>query len=82
LPTLTRTCPNAERNAAQCVSLPMFPELTAEEVDYTIAKLKEWDAQFGCNAHRGAIAVSAQKSTKSWLSEQESAASTTPSLQE
>jgi dTDP-4-amino-4,6-dideoxygalactose transaminase len=39
--------PNAERNAAQCVSLPMFPELTAEEVDYTIAKLKEWDAQFG-----------------------------------
>jgi len=39
--------PNAERNAAQCVSLPMFPELTAEEVDYTIAKLKEWDAKFG-----------------------------------
>jgi dTDP-4-amino-4,6-dideoxygalactose transaminase len=39
--------PNSERNAAQCVSLPMFPELTAEEVDYTIAKLKEWDAQFG-----------------------------------
>ncbi len=39
--------PDAERNAAQCVSLPMFPELTAEEVDYTIAKLKEWDAQFG-----------------------------------
>jgi dTDP-4-amino-4,6-dideoxygalactose transaminase len=41
------TVPNAERNAAQCVSLPMFPELTAEEVDYTIAKLKEWDAKFG-----------------------------------
>jgi dTDP-4-amino-4,6-dideoxygalactose transaminase len=39
--------PNAERNAAQCVSLPMFPELTAEEVDYTIAKLKEWDVKFG-----------------------------------
>lgn len=34
---------NAERNAATCVSLPMFPELTAEEVDYVIAKVKEWD---------------------------------------
>ena len=39
--------PNAERNAAQCVSLPMFPELTTEEVDYTIAKVVEWDQQFG-----------------------------------
>ena len=35
---------NAEQNAATCVSLPMFPELTAEEVDYVIAKVKEWDA--------------------------------------
>jgi len=34
---------NAERNAATCVSLPMFPELTAEEVDYVIAKVQEWD---------------------------------------
>lgn len=34
---------NAERNAAACVSLPMFPEITAEEVDYVIAKVKEWD---------------------------------------
>jgi dTDP-4-amino-4,6-dideoxygalactose transaminase len=34
---------NAERNAATCVSLPMFPELTAEEVDYVVAKVKEWD---------------------------------------
>jgi dTDP-4-amino-4,6-dideoxygalactose transaminase len=34
---------NAERNAATCVSLPMFPELTTEEVDYVIAKVKEWD---------------------------------------
>jgi len=34
---------NAEANAACCVSLPMFPELTAEEVDYVIAKVKEWD---------------------------------------
>src|SRR3989449_899735 len=34
---------NAERNAATCVSLPMFPELTAEEVDYVVAKTLEWD---------------------------------------
>jgi len=34
---------NAESNSACCVSLPMFPELTAEEVDYVIAKVKEWD---------------------------------------
>jgi dTDP-4-amino-4,6-dideoxygalactose transaminase len=34
---------NSERNAACCISLPMFPELTAEEVDYTIAKVLEWD---------------------------------------
>ena len=35
--------PNAERNAACCISLPMFPELTAEEVDYVISKTLEWD---------------------------------------
>lgn len=35
--------PNCERNAATCLSLPMFPELTDEEVDYTIAKCVEWD---------------------------------------
>ena len=34
---------NAELNAASCISLPMFPELTAEEVDYVIAKTLEWD---------------------------------------
>jgi dTDP-4-amino-4,6-dideoxygalactose transaminase len=34
---------NAERNAASCVSLPMYPELTAEEVDYVVARLLEWD---------------------------------------
>jgi len=38
---------NAERNAATCVSLPMFPELTAEEVDYVIAKVLEWDQAQG-----------------------------------
>jgi dTDP-4-amino-4,6-dideoxygalactose transaminase len=35
--------PNSERNAASCISLPMFPELTAEEVDYTIDKVLEWN---------------------------------------
>jgi dTDP-4-amino-4,6-dideoxygalactose transaminase len=35
--------PNSERNAACCVSLPMFPELTAEEVDYVIEKTLAWD---------------------------------------
>jgi dTDP-4-amino-4,6-dideoxygalactose transaminase len=37
--------PNSERNAACCVSLPMFPELTTEEVDYTISKVLEWDGR-------------------------------------
>lgn len=35
--------PNSERNAASCISLPMFPELTADEVDYVIAKVLEWN---------------------------------------
>jgi dTDP-4-amino-4,6-dideoxygalactose transaminase len=35
--------PNSERNAACCVSLPMFPELTEAEVDYVIAQVLEWD---------------------------------------
>ena len=34
---------NAERNAATCVSLPMYPELTEAEVDYVIARVMEWD---------------------------------------
>lgn len=34
---------NAEHNADTCVSLPMFPELTQEEVDCVIAKVIEWD---------------------------------------
>ena len=34
---------NAEQNAATCVSLPMYPELKAEEVDYVAAKVLEWD---------------------------------------
>jgi len=34
---------NSERNAACCISLPMFPELTEEEVDYTIERVLDWD---------------------------------------
>lgn len=34
---------NAERNAACCISLPMYPELTAEEVDYVIDQVLAWD---------------------------------------
>ncbi len=37
---------NADYNAASCISLPMFPELTAEEVDFVIAKVKEMDKVF------------------------------------
>jgi len=37
------TIPNSERNAACCISLPMFPELTEDEVDYTVDKVLEWD---------------------------------------
>src|SRR5512139_462181 len=44
---------NAERNAATCVSLPMFPELREDEVDYVIAKVKEWDAQHAAQAPAG-----------------------------
>lgn len=36
---------NAEHNAATCISLPMFPELTHAEADYVIAKCLEWDAK-------------------------------------
>ncbi len=37
------TITNSERNAACCISLPMFPELTEEEVDYTVDRILEWD---------------------------------------
>ena len=44
---------NAEANAATCISLPMVPELTAKEVDYVIAKVKEWDKQFASQVPAG-----------------------------
>lgn len=34
---------NAEQNAASVVTLPMFPELTTEEINYVIEKVMEWD---------------------------------------
>jgi dTDP-4-amino-4,6-dideoxygalactose transaminase len=34
---------NSEWNAANCISLPMFPELTQDEIDYTIEKVRELD---------------------------------------
>ncbi len=37
--------PNADANAARCLSLPMFPELTDDEADYTIEKCLEWDSR-------------------------------------
>jgi dTDP-4-amino-4,6-dideoxygalactose transaminase len=37
--------PNCEKNAAQCLSLPMFPELTNDEVDYAIEQCVKWDKQ-------------------------------------
>jgi len=39
--------PNSERNAARCISLPLFQELTQEEVDYVIEKVREWDKANG-----------------------------------
>lgn len=42
---------NSEWNAANCISLPMFPEMTQEEIDYTIEKVLEW-----CKANKGAMA--------------------------
>jgi dTDP-4-amino-4,6-dideoxygalactose transaminase len=34
---------NAENNAATCVSIPLFPELQADEQAYVIEKVLEWD---------------------------------------
>jgi len=39
---VVKSVKNAEQNAAECLSLPMFPELTNDEVKYTIEKVVEW----------------------------------------
>lgn len=37
--------PVSEKCASEIVSLPMFPELTRQEIEYVCAKIKEWAAQ-------------------------------------
>ena len=37
--------PLTERHAARVISLPMFPELTQEEIDYTIDTCRNWAKQ-------------------------------------
>ncbi len=37
--------PNCEKNAAECLSLPINPEITSEEVKYVCDCVKEWDAK-------------------------------------
>jgi dTDP-4-amino-4,6-dideoxygalactose transaminase len=36
------TLTNAEKNASSCISLPMFPDLTNEEVDHCIKVVNAW----------------------------------------
>jgi dTDP-4-amino-4,6-dideoxygalactose transaminase len=38
---------NSERNAASCISLPIFPELAQDEIDFVIEKTVEWDKAAG-----------------------------------
>jgi dTDP-4-amino-4,6-dideoxygalactose transaminase len=37
--------PLAEKSAARVLSLPMYPELTQEELDYTVEAILEWDCE-------------------------------------
>jgi dTDP-4-amino-4,6-dideoxygalactose transaminase len=39
---LSGTLANAEKNASSCISLPMFPELTEEEIQFTIQTVRDW----------------------------------------
>jgi dTDP-4-amino-4,6-dideoxygalactose transaminase len=39
--------PEAERVAAQCVSLPMFPEMTSEMVDKVVVAVRAYDESQG-----------------------------------
>jgi len=33
---------NAEKNAASCISLPLFPEMKEEEIQFTIQTVRDW----------------------------------------
>jgi dTDP-4-amino-4,6-dideoxygalactose transaminase len=41
---------NAEKSAASVLSLPMYPELTQEEIDWTVECVLAWDKEFGVKA--------------------------------
>ena len=36
---------NAEKNAASCISLPLYPELTEEEIQYTLQTMRGWPGE-------------------------------------
>ncbi len=40
---LSGSLTNAEKNAASCISLPMFPELEQAEIDYVIDVVRAWE---------------------------------------
>jgi dTDP-4-amino-4,6-dideoxygalactose transaminase len=40
--------PHTERSAARVLSLPLFPELTREQVELTADAIKAWDKAQGC----------------------------------
>ena len=39
--------PETEKNSANCLSLPMYPELTEDEVKYVASKVLEWEKRPG-----------------------------------
>jgi len=36
---------NAEKNAASCISLPLYPELREEEIQYTLQTMRGWPGE-------------------------------------
>lgn len=37
--------PETEKNSANCLTLPIYPELTEDEVKYVASKVREWDSK-------------------------------------